>query len=696
MAAVEAASMFVDFFLKDGVTSQLTRVNTGLDATGKKFQSVGSKMTGLGTKMTLAMLPVTAGFAIAIKKAAAFDKAMTNAGAILGKNADEMEELNDQVLALGSKSVAGPQAAAEAFFDIVSGVEDATTHMAILEAAIATAESGQADLGSTTSVLVGLMNAYGLEANQASFASDILTQTVNSGVLTMDELAAALPTVTTLAAKVGISFEEIAGSTALITKSGTSAAKATTQLQAAITSIIKPNQLMKDAIDELGFESGQAALETLGLAGTLFAIGETDVVKNNTLADVLGSTEALNAAMALGNKEAETFLLNFRGIATPAQEAEAEMRVLMGTATDVADAMKQMGIGFEGATERARAIQLADPATQFALLKSNIEGAAIKLGQVLLPVLADLSEDLIPVIDSIVEWIERNPELTKQILGIAAALVIAGPLLAIAGTAFTIIGIGLTGISGIIGLVTTGFGLLLTVITPLLIPLLAVVAIIGAATLALDLLAKALGFEGVADIMKAAINNAIALFGQLETIVDQLWSNFKDWAKTAIDAVIGWITNLITDIGTAIDKTLELIGLGGLINLGGIGFVEETIAQAGGGPAGGRRGGQGRGGGRGGGGGGGIGDLFGGFFGGNATGGPMTRGESSIVGERGPELFVAPNSGRIIPNNQLSSGGGNGRILQVLGNVIVEGVTDIPTLTDEIETEVGSRAQPAF
>ena len=44
-----------------------------------------------------------------------------------------------------------------------------------------------------------------------------------------------------------------------------------------------------------------------------------------------------------------------------------------------------------------------------------------------------------------------------------------------------------------------------------------------------------------------------------------------------------------------------------------------------------------------------------------AIGGPVNAGQPYMVGERGPELIVPTNSGMVVPNNQLSSGGGRGR-----------------------------------
>ena len=36
----------------------------------------------------------------------------------------------------------------------------------------------------------------------------------------------------------------------------------------------------------------------------------------------------------------------------------------------------------------------------------------------------------------------------------------------------------------------------------------------------------------------------------------------------------------------------------------------------------------------------------------------MQRGRATIVGERGPELFLPSSSGSIVPNNQMGGGGG--------------------------------------
>jgi len=63
-----------------------------------------------------------------------------------------------------------------------------------------------------------------------------------------------------------------------------------------------------------------------------------------------------------------------------------------------------------------------------------------------------------------------------------------------------------------------------------------------------------------------------------------------------------------------------------------------------------------------------LGSIFGGGITGGGGGGAMANGGTVaantpfLIGERGPELFVPNNAGRIIPNNRLGDGGGNNTV----------------------------------
>lgn len=79
-----------------------------------------------------------------------------------------------------------------------------------------------------------------------------------------------------------------------------------------------------------------------------------------------------------------------------------------------------------------------------------------------------------------------------------------------------------------------------------------------------------------------------------------------------------------------------------------------------------------------------------------AHGGPVLPGRSYLVGERGPELFRPRLAGAIIPNRQLSAGGGGLTINgPLIGAVTVTGAADEERLAATIERVLAERWQAA-
>jgi hypothetical protein len=85
--------------------------------------------------------------------------------------------------------------------------------------------------------------------------------------------------------------------------------------------------------------------------------------------------------------------------------------------------------------------------------------------------------------------------------------------------------------------------------------------------------------------------------------------------------------------------------------------------------------------------------LSAGAGGGFAEGGRPPVGRASIVGERGPELFVPDSSGVIIPNNRLSGLGSQTSIHIEVNNPVLTSQQDIDYLTEEISRKLAREAE---
>ncbi len=110
----------------------------------------------------------------------------------------------------------------------------------VVEAATKAAAASGSDAAVAMDVLLGVINAYGLEASDAQRVSDILFQTVNVGKIEFDELAQTMGDVVGIAPLLGISLEELGAMAATATLSGSDANKAFTGMRQIFMSIFAP------------------------------------------------------------------------------------------------------------------------------------------------------------------------------------------------------------------------------------------------------------------------------------------------------------------------------------------------------------------------------------------------------------------------------------------------------------------------
>lgn len=495
--AVQVASLFGVLSMKDdGFKSSVRDAKNEMGSLGDRMKKVGGQVSDLGGSLVTLAAPVTAAFGVAVKSAMDFDETMTNIQAVTGKTADETKALGEELLAIGANTRDGPQAVAEAYYDIAGGVADASTHMDILNAAISTAQAGNADLGAATTALISIMNSYKFAADKASYASDVLTRTVGMGVGSMDEFAAALPQVTGLASSLSISFGDLGAMTAYLTTQGNSASQAVTQLSAMMAALLNPNETMKQALAELGYETGQAAIESLGLSGAYEALAGTQTASDEGMAKMTGSMEAMRGVTALTGEDVGGFMTTFTE-------------------------------GIEGATAAAEAVQMDSAAAQFDLLKSSVSAMGIEVGEALLPALNDLVAAAQPVIDKVIEWVTANPELVAQIGQIFAVATILGGGLTVLGTVISSVGTIIGVVTGAASLLSGGFGILGGVAT-------AVAGGFGAITAAAGaMLAPVLALAAPIAAVTAAAVAAIAAVKQLIDTVSMM-NEAGQWAQGEI------------------------------------------------------------------------------------------------------------------------------------------------------------------
>lgn len=412
------------------LTSGINNARTGFSSIGSGIQSAGMQITKFGVGASVALAPVTLFLNSSIGAFRDFDVAMTNSQTILGATEEEMDILNAQILEMGANTGLGPQAVADSFFTVVSGVQDATTHMDILWSSVRLAEAGMADLAVTTDGMVAVMNSYQFAAEDAAFVSDVFTRTVQMGVGTMDEFVGALAPLASLADELQISFDDLAASEAFLTTQGQSAGAAATELQAIMTAFIKPSTGMTEALNAMGVESGLALIEAEGLQGAVDMLSASLGDDALALGEVFTRSEALKGALILAGDEAVTFGETFEE-------------------------------GIAGATDRAADLQNATDSAISDAFMAKVDVLKITLGEGLSGAIASVQAALTPLVGDLIQWAQDNPELVQQIMMVAGASVVFAGGLIVVGGLVTAVGAGISALTGLFGLLFSPVGLVI-------------------------------------------------------------------------------------------------------------------------------------------------------------------------------------------------------------------------------------------
>ncbi len=419
---------------KDEASKVLAGIGGQIQKHSKTLKVAGFAMAGAAAGIGV----------VSMKMAADFEGAMREVNSMMGLGQDQFKSLSDQVLQTAKDVGKGPEEMARALYQVISAGVPAGEAIEFLATSAKASIAGVTDVTTAVDGLTTVINAFGFDTADAGKISDIFFTTIKGGKTTMEELSASLFQVAPIAAASGIEFETVAAALATMTKQGVPTKIATTQLRQAMVSLQKPGEDMKVAIEQAGFATGQAMIAELGFAESLDVLSKQAGGNNEVLMKMFGSIEAGAAVLALTGKNSEAFQTDLKAMANATEGA--------GAATEAYNEINK-GAG-----------------RQFEMLKANMEGLTVQIGQALLPAIIGIVTKVTPVIEKIAVWIGKNPVLTATLIAVTFVL---GSLLLVLGFLPAIIA-GVTAAAGAMGAV---FAVIFSPITLIILAIGALIAI---------------------------------------------------------------------------------------------------------------------------------------------------------------------------------------------------------------------------
>lgn len=296
------------------------KINSTLDESGfdraeQRVQGLGSRLgTALGTAggflLANAVQAVASNIGQLASEGLNFEAQMANVNSIAQLSAQELQQLSDQVLQLAQNPgiTQGPAELAAGLYNIASSGFAGADGLQVLEASAIAATAGLTSSETAATAITAALNAYGLEADSARSVSDILFQTVNEGVITFEQLANNLGNTLAPAASLGVGLEELGAAYARLTLSGVQASQAETQIAALMRSALNPTEALTSAVQAQGYASAAAAIEAEGMSGFLQILTDASGGSQEELFNLLGTTEAMNAALLLGGENLDEYI----------------------------------------------------------------------------------------------------------------------------------------------------------------------------------------------------------------------------------------------------------------------------------------------------------------------------------------------------------------------------------------------------
>jgi TP901 family phage tail tape measure protein len=374
----------------------------------------------------------------------------------------------------------------------------------VLESSLKASASGLGDVATIADLATSVMNAYGSETVSASQATDILTAAVREGKLQPDELAGSMGRVLPIASAMGISFEEVGAAFASMSRTGTNASEAATQLRGIMTSLLKPSVQAEEALGEMGLSSAglREQIQDQGLLSVLETLTEAFADNETGAEAVFGNVRALSGVMDLMGSNVEG-----------TREIFANMADTTGILDSAFDSVSDTG------------------AFKFSQTMAELKAVLLEVGQIVGPFALQLVESFKGVLQTFRELSPEQQEQIVKFLGIAA---VVGPLILILGKLFTSIG---TIIKGVVGL---GKALMFLSANPIGLIILAIAALIAIGVLVYK------NWDTIKE-------RGLAVWAAIKDAFSNAFDAMKDKMRGVANAIIGYYNGIISAVESAIN-----------------------------------------------------------------------------------------------------------------------------------------------
>ena len=489
----------------------------GLLATtvGTKMQSAGDKISGIGGKMKPATVAIAGIGTAAVKTYASFESKMSNVQAISGATGDDLIKLSDKAKEMGAKTKFSASESADALSYMAMAGWKTDDMLNGLEGVMNLAAASGEDLASTSDIVTDALTAFGMSANESTHFADILATTSSNANTNVSLMGETFKYVAPVAGSLGYKAEDVAAAVGLMANSGIKASQAGTSLRSLLTNLAKPSDTVEASMKRLG-------LSLTDSSGKMKPMSQLTEELRDKFSGLTAEQKAQEAASLAGKT-------GMSGLLAIVNASDKDYKKLTKSIDEC-----------DGSSKKMADTMINNLSGQITILKSQLEGVAIQIGEIVVPKIKEFVTHIQGLVDKFSK-LDRGTQTTiVKIAGIVAAI---APVLLTVGK-----------LSSGIGKIITLFGRIGGLASPIGIVVAAIAALAGVFAYAYKNNSKFREqVNGLVSGLKATL---LPVIEKLKTVFTNLWtgtlqpllSNLATSFTSTLSQILPALTNIIQTV----------------------------------------------------------------------------------------------------------------------------------------------------
>lgn len=378
--------------------SSLSSVQSSLEATSKKWESLSASLGKIGGTLTKSItVPVVAAATASIKNFSEVDKTMRLVEKTMGDTAWASGDLEKAMKSAASNSVFGMNDAANAALNFARQGFNAADASKMLTPAMSLAAGTATDLAVVSGGLGNAMKIFADQGLQAGNAADILAKAQGQANTTVQDLLDSMTVAGPIVDSVGWSMKDLAVITDVFGDAGISGSEGATALKTGLARLASPADDATAVMKRLG-------IEIFNTDGTMKNFTSVQKQLHTAFAGLTQEEQLQAAATLFGKNQMAKWMTLIKASPETVDKYSSALDNCTGSAEDMANAL------------------LSGPGGAIEKLKSSLDVLSYTLGDIVGNDIQPFIEDITEIVDKFNNLDKGTQEATLKMVAFAAAI----------------------------------------------------------------------------------------------------------------------------------------------------------------------------------------------------------------------------------------------------------------------------------